>query len=195
MNLQILAKEIHENNIAKGWWENPRHQEESLMLCITELAEATEEIRNAAPEVYVMDQFKEIHNVLFSDGKWHTTGGLDVAAYKLKPEGNCIEIVDNAIRLLDLAEWNKWDLSEGITTSHDRVEQYKSFSPVRFHYSLVKNIVCIDHPEYRPNEVVRIVLSMSYDFIKSRGYDMFQLIEMKLNYNKSRSFKHGNKVM
>lgn len=194
-SLQELAKEIHANNVAKGWYENPRHHEESLMLCVTELAEATEEVRNATPEVYVMDQFKEKHNVLFSDGRWHTTGGLDVAVHNLKPEGNCIEIVDSAIRLLCLAEWNGLDLSYGLTTSNDRILEYQSFSPVRFHFSLVKELVLLDNPEYRRQDVTLNILSMSYDFIKSRGYDMFELIDMKQSYNKKRSYKHDNKVM
>jgi hypothetical protein len=194
-NLSELAKEIHANNVAKGWYENPRHDEESIMLCITELAEATEEVRNASPEVYVVDQFKEKHNVLFSEGRWHTTGGLDVALYNLKPEGNCVEIVDNVIRLLDLSEWKEWDLSEGLTTSHDRIEEYKSYSPVRFHFSLVKSLVLLDNPEYRPSEVVAFILAKSCDFIKSRGYDMFQLIDMKMSYNKNRSYKHNGKVL
>ena len=32
--LNELAKEIHENAKAHGWWENDRHVPEILMLCV-----------------------------------------------------------------------------------------------------------------------------------------------------------------
>ena len=42
MNYYELAKEIHDNAVAKGFWDKPHSNEHYLMLVITELSEAVE---------------------------------------------------------------------------------------------------------------------------------------------------------
>ena len=42
MNYYELAKEIHANAVAKGFWDKPHSNEHYLMLVITELSEAVE---------------------------------------------------------------------------------------------------------------------------------------------------------
>lgn len=197
MNLVQITNDIHSTAKEKGWWSPPRAEDETLMLMVTELAEATEEIRAGTPDVYVNDQFNASHPVVFTDGKWYTTGGLDVAVLKLKPEGQLIEIVDKVIRLLDWAGWRAVDMSGGFTTSPERIEQFKSVRPVSFHFQLVKMIVKLENVENRDDLVAPIkqILSTAHDFIASRGYKMMDLIEMKQTYNKTRAYKHGGKVM
>ena len=45
MTLNELAKEIHENAVAHGFWDEDRPLPEVLMLIVSELAEALEEAR------------------------------------------------------------------------------------------------------------------------------------------------------
>jgi len=57
------------------------------MLIVTEIAEATEEVRNGRPSWY------------------HENG---------KPEGECIELADALIRILEHAAWNGWDMEAAV---------------------------------------------------------------------------------
>lgn len=52
MNINQLAKEVHDNAVAHGWWDKPPALPEALCLIHAELSEALEEYRNGAPLVY-----------------------------------------------------------------------------------------------------------------------------------------------
>ena len=47
MNIHKLAKEIHNNNVIKGFWDKPRNEGEVLFLIITELSEMCESDRKS----------------------------------------------------------------------------------------------------------------------------------------------------
>ena len=72
--LNELAKKIHDNSCAHGWWEKDRDFPEVVALCHSELSEALEADRNGEPHV------------------WEKYG---------KPEGVAVEMVDCIIRILD----------------------------------------------------------------------------------------------
>jgi hypothetical protein len=80
-NLNKLAKEIHENNVAHGWYDGTVSFTDKLLLMVCEIAEATEELRNGRA-------INEVYYVIDDDG-------LE------KPEGAPVEIIDNIIRSLD----------------------------------------------------------------------------------------------
>lgn len=77
MNIEKLAREIHEENVAVGWWDAYPNKSErvvtALMLTITEVAEAVEGDRKSLPDDHLPQ--------------------YDMRA---------VELADAAIRLLDL---------------------------------------------------------------------------------------------
>ncbi len=89
MDITKLAKQIHEDNVAKGFWEDKENRNigELLMLCVSELSEALEAHRKdrmakvKGDETYTKEWFDAEVKDTFQD-----------------------EITDTIIRLLDLSE-------------------------------------------------------------------------------------------
>ncbi len=102
MILNKLAKEIHENAMAHGWWEDKRSFAEIVALCHAELSEALEEERDGHPNAWYMcmkNPTPSAHNceVCPFDGE----GGCLQPEIELKPEGRAVELIDCIIRILD----------------------------------------------------------------------------------------------
>ena len=108
-----LAKEIHENAIAHGWWEEDPSFPEIIALCHSELSEALEEYRRGRPNLY------------FSCNAGGA-GGLCVGpdehvcdARSNKPEGIAVEMADCIIRILDWCGKEEIDIERIIKTKHE----------------------------------------------------------------------------
>lgn len=106
-SLNEWAKEVHENAVAHGWWDEPRSFGEIVALCHSELSEALEEYRSGQPLVYC-DAIKT--NAACSDtGENACTGAECLKCFtSRKPEGMAVEMIDCMIRILD------WCGKEGI---------------------------------------------------------------------------------
>lgn len=87
-------KEVHQNAVAHGWWENPRTEGELLMLIVSEASEAFEEIRNN----------KGVNETYYSEGG--------------KMEGVPSELADIVIRVMDFCEYYGIDLEKAIAEKH-----------------------------------------------------------------------------
>ena len=164
MNLTEIAKEIHENAVAHGWWEEDRPGYEIIALIHSEWSEALEEYRAGRPMVY--------------EGE----GG--------KPEGIAVELIDGVIRILDYIaackETHRLDLTlyaymqpvafpELITHLHD-------FTSISWHS------MGIDA------RILSINVKAVFDWIGRQGLDPLEILKKKHEYNKTRPYRHGGKV-
>ena len=113
-NLTELAKDIFEDNAAKGFWDHDRPLTETTMLIVTELAEAVEEERAGNADIYYRDTSTNeavlIRDTFISSHGLVRTG--PATSLPLKPEGVDIELIDALIRLLDLLGSRGVDVDE-----------------------------------------------------------------------------------
>lgn len=89
MLINELAKEVHENAVKHGWWEENRTFGDIISLCHAELSEALEEYRNGHKP-----------NETYYNGA--------------KPEGIPTELADVIIRIMDYCGHEGIDLEEAI---------------------------------------------------------------------------------
>lgn len=116
-----LAKEIHENAVAHGWWEEERSFGDIIALCHSELSEAFEEYRNTKPyvycEIYLNGDCRESNNSCLYC-QW---SGNE------KPEGMAVELADCIIRILDWCGKKNIDIEKIINIKHEynKLRPYK----------------------------------------------------------------------
>ena len=92
MNINELAKAIHNNAVEHGWWEEDRNVAEIIALCHSELSEALEAYRNREPLV------------------WDNNG---------KPDGIAVELIDCVIRVFDYLAQTGVDIEKIMLDKHE----------------------------------------------------------------------------
>lgn len=99
-----LAKEIHQNAVDHGWWDESRTFGEIVALCHSELSEALEEYRAGRSMLWkaCMTAEKETPCIEEGCGDW-MDGKCELTCLSPKPEGIAVEMADCIIRILDWA--------------------------------------------------------------------------------------------
>lgn len=186
--LNDLVKEIHETAVSKGWWDEPRSPLEIHALIHSEIAEATESVRNGEEPFF-----------------FHKPSLVSVDNRK-KPEGQTVELVDAVIRILDFFGHNGWNFDEikdilentvGDVGYKSAVESIKS--PLEFHAFVHAIIASASHEfittggnEDGEHYLVRVVDVIRRYFV-TNGWDFEEILKAKMEYNKTRPYRHGGK--
>ena len=120
MNLNELAKDIHDNAVEHGWWDEERSFGEVIALCHSELSEALEEYRNDKTMIYCkacgIEQKCEDGESCVACLYSHYN---DVNGIKIKPEGIAVELADCIIRILDWCGKEGIDIEQIIHLKHE----------------------------------------------------------------------------
>ena len=174
MNYNELAKEIHQNAVEHGWWDEERSDGECFALMHSELSEALEELRNGhkVNEIYYHDK---------------------------KPEGVPIELADVVIRILDWAEHKGLDIerngeeSKGIYRNSEKSDALIDGDFINHMHGLLSQAF-MDRNFGGTGEVhLRRVITMIEEHLAAHGIHLYDVILIKMAYNKTRPYKHGGK--
>lgn len=190
-NIEQIKKEIHKNSIAHGWWTEPRPFGEICALIHSELSEALEEYRNMRPCVYIVKS-EEIKAI--SPEQYQLNGE--------KPEGIAVELADAVIRILDYMDEMVLDYLP------DADEIYKDI-PLNFgeFIALCHSDITDAYNRSRMGEgkyyekiigisaALSVCISRIDAFCESCGLDLSQVIALKHEYNKTRPYRHGGKLI
>lgn len=175
INLNEFAIEVHENAVKHGWWETERSFGEVIALIHSELSEALEEYRNghAPTETY------------------YSEGG--------KPKGIPSELADVVIRVLDWCAYKGWEytgkeysiIAEEVQDIFDSGEATKA-NFGKLIADLHKDVSFV----YR-NEIwiLNDLIEDIFTFCAIYKIDLESAMLEKHEYNKTRPYKHGGKVM
>ena len=119
MNLNEFAKEIHENAVAHGWWDEERSFPEIVALCHSELSEALEEYRSGDK------MHGRISCMHYYSGGGYVANSQTVCCQK--PEGIAVEMADCLIRIHDWCGKEGIDIERIIREKHE----YNKMRPYR----------------------------------------------------------------
>ncbi len=123
LKINEFVKEVGENAVSHGWWEEERSFGELIALCHSELSEALEEYRKGnKPDqsYYCCKAPKNIPVICKFDG---TCNGCEYA----KPEGIPSELADVIIRIFDMCHHYGIDIESMLLKKHEfnRSRPYK----------------------------------------------------------------------
>ena len=103
MNINELAKEVHDNAVARGEWNKPPVLPEALCLIHAELSAALREYQEGAPLIYgtcaLAKEDCKYWAICDNVGDPGVEGAIEGPC---KPEGIAVELADVILRTLDL---------------------------------------------------------------------------------------------
>lgn len=101
ITIEELVSRAYQHAKDKGFHDVEQPASTNHMLMVTELAEATEEVRKDRPPIYAITH----KSIITADVK-------TIKERDLKPEGEAIELADVVLRICDYFGNKGWDLEE-----------------------------------------------------------------------------------
>ena len=196
LDLNEFAQDVHAVSVEHGWWEGEDNNDidTKIALIHSEWSEALEEYRAGRPMVwYKCREGGEVAPVCVENAcaAW-ANGDCDICSRDKKPEGIAVELVDGVIRIIDLMaakEMMAADLgyfSYGECTLPHLVAALHSFVSLA---GIALYAHKIDEAEASLNRCIY----WTFHWLKAQGVDMDELMRLKHEYNKTRSYRHGGK--
>ena len=180
--LAQMTAEVVENNTAKGWYAKKATFPEAMALLHSEVSEALEAWR-----------------------KWGLADATDVCKHlgptdvSYKPEGVGSEFADIFIRLLDDA-WLFGQIDLEAAASHGRFGINDSFpASMNSLHTLIAMASMASDFEWDAEDTERLahefgrILTYLRQLCECYGIDLQAEYELKMAYNRTRPYRHGNK--
>jgi len=193
--IQDYLKQSYDNSVSKGWYERPTTSIERFSLMLSEVSEATEEVRSKKDDFYMVAE---------------------------KPEGQAVELVDVLIRIFDYAGYKNVNLRKIIETQFFLYfEKIETVSDLLVAVENLKNIKCYEELENLSSDIeyhasvaisiceaiksymkkndkeflflAEVVVKIAYIF-HIKKWDLSKILDIKHEYNTTRPHKHGGKT-
>jgi len=177
-DINTFAKEIHALNERKGWWEEKRTFNECLILTKSEMFEAFEAERKGlyADSTMVVNMYSRLM-------KYNQFNKKDFKLY-IKDRFQD-EIADVVIRLLDLCAYFNILLTPGDVPHFD-------LNKTKINYMTFDKATAsmYDNPSAKN---MQWILGFMKSLAHLYNFDLDMHVALKLEYNKTRPYKHGKK--
>ena len=208
MKIAELARQVHENAVAHGWWEENREFPEINALIHSEWSEALEEARAGRPLVWYSCGEGQGHKFACDpkdDTECRMYGMERECEYRgHKPEGIAVELIDGCIRILDYlsevnAEINDSDNEESPIEglySESNVAKVPDELPVLvafLHQYTALALLKFDDMIFADTFKLLGAMAAALSWVKKQGLDPLAILLEKHEYNKTRPYKHGKK--
>ncbi len=178
--LNNLATDAHQNAVLHGFWNDNPSTEHNMMLVITEVAEAVQADRSEKGDF--VDYRGNFDDLVLR-------GYAMNDAFKMTVKGTKVdELADVCIRLLDMAGERGMDFTKMNTCRYTR--DYDKFTFTENAFGLAKGLGNEAFPIER-----RIQFGIHYvtEWCYAMEYSIEWFIRRKMEYNRTRDFKHGKK--
>ena len=207
MLISELAKEVHENAVAHGWWDDEREAPEIIALIHSEWSEALEEARAGRPMVWydIYDKGDDCGGggrcgAVVDQGICHGKAGK--CELNHKPEGVAVELIDGCIRILDY--FGRVEaMIEDADGSPSAIEGLYSEDVSCIVPKKLPELIAYLHAHtseaYRINEsrpeplYLLSAIASALSWVKNQSIDPLAILLEKHAYNKTRPYKHGKK--
>lgn len=206
MNWNDFTRDVHQTAVDKGWWDKPVSFDDVICMCICELAEAVEEYRSGRPNLY--------HLCVASGDKrnpcdWDlgkpcplATGELTCEHRDPKPEGVAVELADCVLRLLDYLATTDVDIDRSyevgaqISTDGDMDGSVIKVALDSAECLLTARRInpSSEFDTIRHNGLMAVVIYINL-WAESNRIDLESILRSKHEYNKTRPYRHGGKVL
>ena len=180
MNIEKLANQAYDNAVEKGFELTDDRLEENLNKAIGELDEAQRHIDSSGDEAW-----QEVSN-------YSNMSDLNNTAD--------MEIIDCYIRLLSIAysldiDFKETVISRMASATSKRCYSFPSFS--LYITKLISSVISYDITtgvNVSPHLILSAISAIQYWCENVRDVDIWWLVKIKMEYNKTRPYLHGNKV-
>ena len=191
MNLADLQREAHAIAKDHGWWDEERTFGDLIALVHSELSEALEAYRVNGIDSWLERQYPHSRDT-------QPLTHLDVPEEGDKPAGVAYELADVVIRVADMAEWYGYDLSIA-----EEKKPFDYFEPsvltfgtwITMLHGWVADAFRHEGTEAVVEDCLATVVAGVQDMAAHYGIDLDAAIEAKMEYNRTREYRHGGKAL
>ena len=198
IDLNEFAKEVHANAVAHGWYDGGERTEAEIFANIhSEWSEAFDAYAHGLPWYYHKCTDVATPGVICESAEDCYVRKIgkspDMCFIKdMKPEGIAVELIDGVIRILDFVGYvNSPDLRIYIVDPY--IDTEEDFCELIC--GLHDSTRCARCYSRNRDKSLSVIVSESFRIIKKQGLDPEAIMIEKHEYNKTRPYRHGGKVV
>jgi len=189
LNYQDLITESYEIAKSKGWWEKPRSIAALTLLMQSEVIEALEEFRagKALNSIWYERTVRDPNDVKYSivvpEGQEPTD----------KPCGIPIELADAVIRVADFVGHYKLCL---LAVGYDGPKTFEEgLAEANLRFARVYEYALTNKLDQNVGSILDFAVAAIVAVCEHNGIDLERAIQIKQDFNRTRSHRHGGKLI